>query len=171
MKTRERAGGVPGPGTPWDEITPGLWMGGHVRTDGHGAVHPVVVTDEFDLVVSLVDLPGHGPRDPRVEHVVAALPDAPLTAEQIATVARLARGAALAVRHGRTTLVRCHAGYNRSGLVVVRTLVELGHDAPSAIALVRRRRSPWALNNPVFEQYLRCGLDVAELLAGPAARP
>ncbi|MDX3076846.1 protein phosphatase [Streptomyces sp. MI02-7b] len=171
MKTRDRAGGVPGPRTPWEEITPGLWMGGHVRTDEYGTVHPVVVACGFDVVVSLVDLPGHGPGDPGVEHVVADLPDAPLTAGQLATVARLARGAARVVRDGRTILVRCHAGYNRSGLVVAQTLVELGHDAASAIALVRRHRSPWALNNPVFEQYLRCGLDVAGLLAGLEPRP
>ncbi|MFD3456699.1 hypothetical protein ACFWVC_31555 [Streptomyces sp. NPDC058691] len=54
---------------------------------------------------------------------------------------------------------------------MAQTLVELGHDAASAIALVRRRRSPWALGNAVFEQYLRCGLDVHELLAGLEARP
>ncbi|MFJ4847153.1 MULTISPECIES: protein phosphatase [unclassified Streptomyces] len=171
MKTRSRAGGVPAPGTPWDEITTGLWMGGHFWTDGHGTVHPVVVTGEFDVVVDLVHLAGHGPRDPHVTHVVAELPDAPLTAAQIATVARLARDAATAVRNGRTVLVRCRAGYNRSGLVVAQALTELGHGAAPSIALVRRHRSPWALNNAVFEQYLRCGLDVAGLLAGLEAPP
>ncbi len=63
-------------------------------------------------------------------------------------------------------LVRCHSGYNRSGLVVAQTLIELGQDPATAIALVRQRRSPWALNNRTFEQYLTTGLDVAHLLAG-----
>ncbi|MER6302584.1 hypothetical protein ABT247_23930 [Kitasatospora sp. NPDC001539] len=31
---------------------------------------------------------------------------------------------------------------------------------------VRERRSPWALNNPVFVGYLGTGLDVAVLLTG-----
>jgi protein-tyrosine phosphatase len=62
-------------------------------------------------------------------------------------------------------LVRCHVGYNRSGLVVAQALVELGHDSGSAVALVRQRRSPRALNNEVFVAYLRAGLDVAYLLA------
>ena len=74
--------------------------------------------------------------------------------------------AAEAVLNDRTVLVRCHSGYNRYGLVVAQTLIELGQDATSAIALIRQRRSPWALNNSTFEQYLTTGLDVAYLLAG-----
>jgi protein-tyrosine phosphatase len=62
--------------------------------------------------------------------------------------------------------VRCQYGYNRSGLVIAQTLMELGMDAVSAIDLIRRRRSPWALHNLIFEQYLRTGLDIAALLTG-----
>ncbi|WP_328951919.1 hypothetical protein OG778_32425 [Streptomyces sp. NBC_00184] len=60
----------------------------------------------------------------------------------------------------------CHSGYNRSGLVVAQTLIELGQNSSTAIALIRQRRSPWALNNQTFEQYLNTGLDVAYLLTG-----
>ncbi|MYT19500.1 protein phosphatase, partial [Streptomyces sp. SID7760] len=67
---------------------------------------------------------------------------------------------------GRTVLVRCNAGYNRSGLVVAQTLIELGREAPTAIGAVRRKRSPSALNNRLFEEYLTTGLGVARLLAG-----
>ncbi|MFC1412516.1 MFS transporter [Streptacidiphilus sp. N1-12] len=45
--------------------------------------------------------------------------------------------------------MRCHSGYNRSGLVVAQTLIELGQDPLAAIALVRQKRSPWALNNQI----------------------
>ncbi|MFD7731836.1 hypothetical protein ACFV6F_15790 [Kitasatospora phosalacinea] len=41
MKTR-RKGGAPDPGAPWDEIAPGLWMGGHHWTDAAGQLRPVV---------------------------------------------------------------------------------------------------------------------------------
>ncbi|WP_051779493.1 protein-tyrosine phosphatase family protein [Streptomyces sp. NRRL S-241] len=74
--------------------------------------------------------------------------------------------AARAVQDGRTVLVRCNAGYNRSGLVIAQTLIELGHDSTTAIDLVRQRRSPSALNNRLFEEYLNTVLGVAHLLAG-----
>ncbi|MEV7044671.1 hypothetical protein [Amycolatopsis sp. NPDC051061] len=62
--------------------------------------------------------------------------------------------------------MRCHAGLNRSGLVVAQALVELGLTVPAAIALVRQRRSPWALHNELFVQYLESGLPTARLLVG-----
>ncbi|MGP4112435.1 protein-tyrosine phosphatase family protein [Streptomyces sp. 4N509B] len=159
-----RAREAPEPRTSWDEIARGLWMGGHRFVDPTGAVRRAVVGAEFDRVVSLFTLPGHGPAT-RVEHVVVRLPDAPLTSAQILCVAEVARATARAVREGRTVLVRCHYGYNRSGLVVAQTLVELGHEPAHAISLVRHRRSPWALHNTVFADYLRTGLDVASLLS------
>ncbi|WP_328959093.1 hypothetical protein [Kitasatospora purpeofusca] len=66
--------------------------------------------------------------------------------------------------------MRCHCGYDRSGLVVAQTLIEPGQDPATAIALIRQSRSPWALNNQTFEQYLSTGLDVAGLLAGLETR-
>ncbi|MEU1619262.1 hypothetical protein ABZ479_18445 [Streptomyces sp. NPDC005722] len=68
--------------------------------------------------------------------------------------------------NGRRTLVRCHSGYNRSGLVVAQALVEGGLQVTAAVALVRERRSPWALNNGTFVEYLTAGLGVARLLTG-----
>jgi protein-tyrosine phosphatase len=150
--------GDPFSGTPWDEVVPGLWIGGHFWTDEAGQARPAVVGGEFDLVISLFTLEGHGP-DSRTEHVVYEIPDATLTPEQIRKVAELARLTAQAVRDGRTTLVRCHYGHSRSGLVAAQALVELGQDLPAAIALLRERRSPRALNNPAFVRYLEAGLD------------
>ncbi|MEV6206087.1 dual specificity protein phosphatase family protein [Kitasatospora sp. NPDC051914] len=166
MRTRQRGSGGDAPRTPWDEIAPGLWMGGHVRSDAAGGLRPVVVDREFDLVVSLASRPGHGPHR-AVEHLLAEIPDGPLSAEEIERVQSAARTAACAVRDGRTVLVRCHHGLNRSGLVVAQALIEsAGLDARSAVALVRERRSPRALNNETFVHYLTTGLDVASLLTG-----
>ncbi len=161
MKTRQKDRDVPPPESPWSEIRTGLWMGGHVWA---GEVR-VIVEREFDLVLSLYQREGHGP-PLEVEHHYAEMPDGPLTPRQIADVRRFAVLAAEAVRAGRKTLVRCHAGYNRSGLVVAQTLVELGLTVPDAITLIRRQRSPWALHNKLFVQYLESGLEVAELLTG-----
>ncbi|MFI7179456.1 MULTISPECIES: protein-tyrosine phosphatase family protein [Streptomyces] len=91
---------------------------------------------------------------------------AELTADQLHTVQRLARVAGLALDSGLTTLVRCHSGYNRSGLVVARCLVDRGLTPDEAVARVRRGRSPWALHNEAFTSYLTAGLDVAALLVG-----
>jgi protein-tyrosine phosphatase len=164
-KTRQRDRDMPGPPAPWNEIVPGLWMGGHYWTDPAGELQPAVAGEEFDLVVSLFTRSGHGPR-PGVEHLVAKIPDGPLAPGDIAAVQRLARTTAQAVESGRAVLVRCHSGYNRSGLVVVQALVHLGHDTDAAIRLVRQKRSAWALNNALFTDYLATGLDVAYLLTG-----
>ncbi|MBP2330726.1 protein-tyrosine phosphatase [Kibdelosporangium banguiense] len=165
MRTRQKDRDVPGPGAPWNEIRPGLWMGGHHWTDPAGELQPAIVTDEFDLVISLYTRSGHGP-PATIEHRVAEIPDAALTAFQIDQVRLLALLAATATKTGRTTLVRCHAGYNRSGLVVAQTLIELGYEPRDAIQLIRQRRSPWALHNALFEEYLLTGLDIAHLLVG-----
>jgi protein-tyrosine phosphatase len=166
MKTRQKDRDLPGPGPDgWNELRPHLWMGGHYWTDPAGELQLAVVADQFDLVVSLFVQPGHGPA-PGVEHRVLEIPDGPLTAAQIDQVAALAEFTAAAVADGRTTLVRCHAGLNRSGLVAAQALVHLGMSAGNAITLLRRRRSPFALHNVMFEEYLRTGLDVASLLAG-----
>jgi protein-tyrosine phosphatase len=45
--------------------------------------------------------------------------------------------------------IRCHSGFNRSGLVVVQALGHLGYGVDDAISLVRHRRSQWA--NPLLE--------------------
>ncbi|MFB6888914.1 protein phosphatase [Kitasatospora sp. NPDC056327] len=169
MKTRQRDRGAPEPQAPWNEVRPRLWQGGHFWAGPDGEVQTAVVGAEFDLVISLFTRPGHGPH-PGVDHLISEIPDGPLTAEQLHSVQQLAVTAAEVVRNDRTVLVRCHSGYNRSGLVVAQTLIELGQDPATAIALIRHSRSPWALNNQTFEQYLSTGLDVAYLLAGLETR-
>jgi protein-tyrosine phosphatase len=153
---------------PWDEIIPGLFMGGHVYRAPSGDVVPVVVRDEFDLVVSLYRRDGHGPAAGIPDHV-REVPDAALTAAQLTDVCELAELAAAAVRNGQKVLVRCHHGFNRSGLVVVQALGHLGYGVDEAIFLVRHRRSKQALNNDLFVDYLATGLDVAALLTGLTA--
>jgi protein-tyrosine phosphatase len=138
-------------------------MGGHEFKGLSGQLEFAVVRDEFDLVQTLLRLPGHGP-DPGVEHHVWPIPDGPLDGTQLAGVIRLARAASDAMDEGRKVLVRCYSGYNRSGLVVAQTLVRRGGSADEAIRLIRTRRSPWALHNELFVDYLRTGLSTARLL-------
>ncbi|GGN41333.1 protein-tyrosine phosphatase family protein [Streptomyces fuscichromogenes] len=163
MRIRGEQYDVPAPDSPWSEVLPDLWMGGHEFRGRSGRLEPAVVRDEFDLVQSLLRLPGHGP-DAGVEHHVWPIPDGPLDGTQLAGVIRLARAASDALGAGRSVLVRCYSGYNRSGLVVAQTLVHQGCTAEEAIRLVRARRSPWALHNELFVAYLRAGLSTARLL-------
>jgi protein-tyrosine phosphatase len=138
-------------------------MGGHEVVGRTGRREFVVVHDEFDLVQTLLRLPGYGP-DPGVEHQVWPIPDGPLDGTQLAGVIRLAQAAGDALDAGRRVLVRCYSGYNRSGLVVAHALACRGHSADEAIRLIRARRSPWALHNDLFVDYLRAGLPTARWL-------
>lgn len=149
---------IPDADAPWNEIVPQLWMGGHHYGNAEGLRVPVIVGTEFDVVISLFQAEGHGP-GPDVEHHHLTIPDAALLAEQLAAARELARIAAAAVRADRSVMVRCQYGYNRSGLVVAQTLLELGHSIDDAIALIRQRRSRHALNNEVFVTYLTTGLE------------
>jgi protein-tyrosine phosphatase len=61
---------------------------------------------------------------------------------------------------GRSVLVHCTEGLNRSGLVVARALMAMGRSADGAIDLVRQRRGPSvdgfpALGNQAFVDWLR----------------
>ncbi|MFE1315472.1 dual specificity protein phosphatase family protein [Streptomyces sp. NPDC058755] len=163
MRTRGEQPDVPAPESPWNEIEPGLWMGGHEFRGRSGRLESAVVRDQFDVVQSLLRLSGYGP-GPRTEHHVWPIPDGPLDGTQLAGVIRLARAAHEALDAGRSVLVRCYHGYNRSGLVVAHTLVRRGRSAEEAIELIRARRSPWALHNDLFVEYLRAGLATARLL-------
>jgi hypothetical protein len=59
---------------------------------------------------------------------------------------------------GQRVVVNCAAGLNRSGLIVGRALIALGHEPAEAIELIRAARGPRALYNRTFEQFLleRC---------------
>ncbi|WP_330459801.1 dual specificity protein phosphatase family protein [Streptomyces sp. NBC_00820] len=163
MRTRGVQPDVPVPDRPWSEVAPGLWMGGHEFRGRSGRLQPAVVGEEFDVVQTLLRRAGYGP-GPDVEHHVWPIPDGPLDGTQLAGVIRLARAAGEALDAGRSVLVRCHHGYNRSGLVVAHALVRRGRTTEEAIQLIRARRSPWALHNPLFVEYLRAGLPTARLL-------
>jgi len=57
-------------------------------------------------------------------------------------------------RRGQRVLIRCQAGLNRSGLVTALVLLLDGWDPADAIEEIRTRRSPWALCNQQFADWL-----------------
>ncbi|MFC0437816.1 dual specificity protein phosphatase family protein [Kutzneria buriramensis] len=165
MGTSHQDRNIPPPRSPWNEVFDDLWMGGHEYVDEKGELRDAVVTDEFDLVISLYKQPGHGPQKGK-RHIVYQIPDGPLTPKQIARLRELAEWTGDRVRMGRKVLIRCHSGYNRSGLLTAQILIELHVNPHAAIELVRRARGRWALNNQIFVDYLLTGLDIAYLLTG-----
>ena len=142
-------------GTPWDEVAPGLWVGGHDYVDPAAgtAVQRAVVRDEFDVVVSLFSREGHGP-DASVEHHSHRMPDAALEGRDLEAIDRLARVVADRLDEGKRVLVRCQAGLNRSSLVAALALVHRGTPPQEAIDAIRAGRSPNCLFNRSFAAHV-----------------
>lgn len=152
---------IPFAKTKWDEIIPNLFQGGHDYDSGRAfdprqeldSIDPVIVRDEFDLIVSLYSRWGYGP-DKGIKDMHLRIPDGHLTGEEFAKVCDLVPHIALAVAQGKRVLVRCQAGYNRSGLVVALVLLAHGYTADAAIALIREKRSGFALCNESFVELI-----------------
>lgn len=143
---------IPYADRPCDEIIPGLWMGGHDYGDGL----PVVIWDEFVHVFSLYRRPGHGPAQ-GVPDDFLRLWDGKADAADLSRVRDFAdRVHARYMSSARSSniLVRCHAGWNRSGLVVAFVLLRLGMDSMTAVDLIREKRGLHALCNAWFVVYI-----------------
>ena len=143
-------------GNTWDEVLPGLWQGGtpdeewlHRRdTVGHGARD----ARPFDAVVTLFSLAR--PFGPGVEELRFGFADAHPAHTDMDAVVRAARWAHERWRAGQRVLIRCQAGWNRSGLVTALVLMLDGWAAADAIERIRATRSPWALCNDDFAAWL-----------------
>lgn len=154
---RGRVDSVPYCDRPWDEITPGLWLGGihcqfgngHPGTDGN-----CLPGSEFDVVMSLYHDPSYDP-DPDVEHHTYRIADADLDVEHHTHLDSLADLVEADVKLGKKVLVRCQAGINRSSLIVALVLIRNGWTADDAIRHMRQKRSPYVLFNKSFVEYIR----------------
>lgn len=138
-----------------DEILTGLWQGGTADDEVVGCGVPRGHYDRnhpFDVVVTLYADALPAPWG--VEELRYGFPDAELTSQAADHVLALSEVAYQRWRSGACVLIRCQAGVNRSGLVMAVTLMRLGLTAEEAIALIRSRRSPAALNNPAFVHWL-----------------
>jgi protein-tyrosine phosphatase len=134
---------IPIPADPWNEITPRLYQG--------SALHKV--DEEFDSVYTLCSVmngPAYG-----VQHRHLRIVDGELSVDQFRQVVDLAKFVAEDLEAGKRVLVRCRAGLNRSGLVVALALAQQGMTADEILSLVREKRSPWALCNRSFVEYIR----------------
>lgn len=149
--------GLADAGNPVSEILPRLWQGGTLREQ---------VVDREQLLRKYTDAPrpydavvtlyawaapvGYG-----VEERRFGFPDGAIVPEYMPRIEALAQWAHDEWAAGARVLVRCAGGMNRSGLVTALVLLRAGYDADAAVALVRQRRSPLALSNHEFVEYLR----------------
>jgi hypothetical protein len=130
------------PRRPWDEVHPGLFIGG---------ARFKASLSRFDVVVTLTE-PWEGtlPVPPGVLDVRLVLADYEGVEPDREAVDALAADIASWVRDGRRVLVRCWAGMNRSGYVTARALVALGLTGPQAVDAIRAARSDLCLCNPTL---------------------
>ncbi|MDX1616455.1 MAG: hypothetical protein R3300_19250 [Candidatus Promineifilaceae bacterium] len=120
-----------------DEIVPGLAQGSQYGFD-----------PSYDVVV---DLTGAHRAVEDVISVEWPIVDGPMP--DPAKARALGLMVADLVDHGMRVQVLCAAGLNRSGLIVGRALIAIGHEPKEAIALIREKR-PNALHNEAFVEWL-----------------
>lgn len=133
------------PTEPYSEILPGLWQGGtYFRPDDGLAA--------FDSVLTLYRSAPAAPSSVyERKFLFNDVLEMPPTSE-LADAANWVYGQWKIL--GKKVLVRCQAGLNRSGLVTALVLYQAGYNVDDAIALLREKRSPYALCNRRFVQHL-----------------
>ena len=139
----------------YSEILPGLWQGGTHDFDTleFPKEYPIWKSQrEFDSVATLYAVAhpvGWGVAERRY-----GFPDSALSEKDTPEIHDIAEWAHREWKAGKKVLIRCQAGWNRSGLVTALVLLKHGHKPEEAINLTRARRSPHALCNADFVRYL-----------------
>jgi protein-tyrosine phosphatase len=112
------------------------------------------------LVLMAEEYQPHSSNFPGVAVVHAGIDDAPRAGVKPRERRAIHEAAAIvgrALREGKSVLVTCNMGLNRSGVVSALGLRRAYPTvtADQAIGLVRNARGMWALSNPHFEQIVR----------------
>jgi hypothetical protein len=143
----------------WSEILPGLWQGGTDDWDvmdvhvGGWKKRPARITrSDFDTVVTLYGVAK--PVDWHVRELRFGMWDSNLSDVDFADIFDIVEMAHNDWLKGKKVLIRCQAGWNRSGLITALVLIREGYSAAEAIRLIRKQRSEFALCNPDFVEWL-----------------
>jgi len=140
----------------WSEILPGLWQGG---TDDNDVVerrtrakYKEITVDNFDTVVTLYA--SANPVDWFVREIRYGFWDHDMRdfdSEELFDIVRVAHSD---WKRGKRVLVRCQAGWNRSGLIMALILIREGYSVREAIQLQRDMRTKNVLCNTTFVNWL-----------------
>lgn len=147
------------PDAEYHEILPNLFQGGHAWREGTRtmqAYHSTVSKDEtWDYVVSAY-VTSDEESWPRCDQRLVLFGDTEkgLDEKTWDRIKSVSKEIVDRWRSGQKVLVRCQAGYNRSGLIMALVLMRLGYTADEAIHKIRWRRGRHALINRVFERYV-----------------
>jgi hypothetical protein len=139
----------------FNEILPNLFMGG--TSDDATINFPQELNHfkgerDFDCIVTLYAWAS--PANWGVEERRLGFPDAQIVNEYLDPIHEMASWAHSRWKLGKKVLIRCQAGLNRSGLLTALVLIHEGYSSSDAIALIREKRSGWALCNSDYVSYL-----------------
>jgi hypothetical protein len=148
------------------EVLPDLWQGGTHDDDTLGnerfARKPFITKANFDAVVTMYQYAN--PVGWFVKEMRYCIYDAQMDTIDLDELFTTARWAYNEWAEGKRVLIRCQAGWNRSGLITALVLMLDGIPATEAIDIIRHQRSENALCNPAFVEFLE-NLDL-DLLRG-----
>jgi hypothetical protein len=141
----------------WSEVLPGLWQGGTDDLDTIWELDRPQVAEitkkDFDSVFTAYAWAN--PCDWLVKEVRFPFYDGRIEDIDLVELYQVVRIAHDDWKRGKKVLIRCQAGWNRSGLIMALVLMREGYTADEAINLIRQKRSPNALCNKGFENWLR----------------
>lgn len=134
-----------------------VWEGGQTHAFLYqGGAQPNIWPEGIDVIIQLNK--DENPRyhiPPNHYHSAWQIPDGDPTEDEQVLIRALASHAHSFLREGKNVLVHCSAGLNRSGVVVARTLIDMGYRPDDAIEMVQIARGPGALGNPYFRAWLQ----------------
>ena len=140
----------------YSEILPNLFISGTADDDvvHHGkSLQQLAQPSFFDSIVCLyshANAAGYYVREQRY-----GIADAELNEDSKPEIRQLATWLYSEWKSGKRVAAKCQAGWNRSGLVAALVLLHDGFTADEAISLIRERRSPNALCNQHFVNYIK----------------
>jgi protein-tyrosine phosphatase len=140
----------------YSEILPNLFISGTADDDvvHHGkSLQQLAQPSFFDSIVCLyshANAAGYYVREQRY-----GIADAELNEDSKPEIRQLATWLYSEWKSGKRVAAKCQAGWNRSGLVAALVLLHDGFTAEEAISLIRERRSPNALCNQHFVNYIK----------------
>ena len=145
----------------WNEIVPGLWMGGTDRFDRHGKPEEgkIPTKKHFDVIYTFFNRARGAAKG--IREIRYGFEDGPMDGfnpeEELADIVTLAHRDWKA---GKRVYIRCAGGINRSGLVTALVLIREGLEPQAAIDRIRKRRGAMALCNEHFVDFLLNRTDV-----------
>lgn len=139
----------------YSEILPGLFMGGTADEDVVNVPKQLRNLDEqipFDSVVTCYSWAQ--PMGWHVHENRFGFADGLIEESTFQKLVSIAHWLHKEWKSGKRCLIRCQAGWNRSGLCTALVLLTEGYTPQEALTLIRSKRSPQALSNKHFVDLL-----------------